>query len=88
MHDRSYLLAGRFLIQFPIYAGITVNLLSINLSDYAICLWEHASVKNLYLLSLLRLVCEDISGGQENIPIPATNVVDDPPVAPTGKLTY
>uniref|UniRef100_A0A165XHG0 Histone-lysine N-methyltransferase n=1 Tax=Daucus carota subsp. sativus TaxID=79200 RepID=A0A165XHG0_DAUCS len=30
------------------------------------------------------LVCEDISGGQENIPIPATNVVDDPPVAPTG----
>ncbi|GJU69195.1 histone-lysine N-methyltransferase, H3 lysine-9 specific SUVH4 isoform X1 [Tanacetum coccineum] len=33
------------------------------------------------------LVCEDISGGLENIPIPATNVVDDPPVPPTG-LTY
>ncbi|KAI3976169.1 hypothetical protein MKX01_022091 [Papaver californicum] len=33
------------------------------------------------------LVCKDISGGQENIPIPATNLVDDPPVAPTG-LTY
>ncbi|KAF7130165.1 hypothetical protein RHSIM_Rhsim10G0001200 [Rhododendron simsii] len=32
------------------------------------------------------LVCEDISGGQENIPIPATNLVDDPPVAPSGKL--
>ncbi|XVF57692.1 hypothetical protein PTKIN_Ptkin07bG0002400 [Pterospermum kingtungense] len=32
------------------------------------------------------LVCEDISGGQEDIPIPATNLVDDPPVAPTGKL--
>ncbi|KAE8669844.1 N-alpha-acetyltransferase MAK3-like isoform X1 [Hibiscus syriacus] len=30
------------------------------------------------------LVCEDISGGQENVPIPATNLVDDPPVAPTG----
>ncbi|XP_073098550.1 histone-lysine N-methyltransferase, H3 lysine-9 specific SUVH4 isoform X2 [Elaeis guineensis] len=30
------------------------------------------------------LVCEDISGGQEKFPIPATNVVDDPPVAPTG----
>ncbi|GMI86833.1 SET DOMAIN PROTEIN 33, SU(VAR)3-9 homolog 4, KRYPTONITE [Hibiscus trionum] len=30
------------------------------------------------------LVCEDISGGQEIIPIPATNMVDDPPVAPTG----
>uniref|UniRef100_A0A803MZI4 Uncharacterized protein n=1 Tax=Chenopodium quinoa TaxID=63459 RepID=A0A803MZI4_CHEQI len=30
------------------------------------------------------LVCEDISGGQENIPIPATNLVDDPPVPPTG----
>ncbi|KQK11317.1 hypothetical protein BRADI_2g59430v3 [Brachypodium distachyon] len=28
------------------------------------------------------LVCDDISGGQENIPIPATNLVDDPPVAP------
>lgn len=33
------------------------------------------------------LVCEDITGGQENIPIPATNLVDDPPVAPTG-FTY
>ncbi|XP_058179900.1 histone-lysine N-methyltransferase, H3 lysine-9 specific SUVH4-like [Rhododendron vialii] len=30
------------------------------------------------------LVCKDISGGQEDIPIPATNLVDDPPVAPTG----
>ncbi|XP_059668643.1 histone-lysine N-methyltransferase, H3 lysine-9 specific SUVH4-like [Cornus florida] len=33
------------------------------------------------------LVCEDISGGQEKIPIPATNLVDDPPIAPTG-YTY
>ncbi|KAL9998352.1 putative [histone H3]-lysine(4) N-trimethyltransferase [Helianthus debilis subsp. tardiflorus] len=33
------------------------------------------------------LVCEDISGGLENIPIPATNLVDDPPVPPTGKLS-
>ncbi|XP_004493077.1 histone-lysine N-methyltransferase, H3 lysine-9 specific SUVH4 [Cicer arietinum] len=30
------------------------------------------------------LVCEDISGGQEDVPIPATNLVDDPPVPPTG----
>ncbi|ONM34937.1 Histone-lysine N-methyltransferase H3 lysine-9 specific SUVH4 [Zea mays] len=30
------------------------------------------------------LVCDDISGGQENIPIPATNLVDDPPVPPSG----
>ncbi|XP_057530846.1 histone-lysine N-methyltransferase, H3 lysine-9 specific SUVH4-like [Amaranthus tricolor] len=30
------------------------------------------------------LVCEDISEGQENIPICATNLVDDPPVPPTG----
>ncbi|KAK4367324.1 hypothetical protein RND71_011116 [Anisodus tanguticus] len=36
-------------------------------------------------VSLLKLVCEDISGGLEDIPIPATNLVDDPPVAPTGK---
>lgn len=33
------------------------------------------------------LVCEDISGGQEKIPIPATNVVDDPPFSPTD-FTY
>ncbi|XP_050234043.1 histone-lysine N-methyltransferase, H3 lysine-9 specific SUVH4 [Mercurialis annua] len=33
------------------------------------------------------LVCEDISGGLEDVPIPATNLVDDPPVPPTG-LTY
>ncbi|CAI8613494.1 unnamed protein product [Vicia faba] len=30
------------------------------------------------------LVCEDITGGQEDVPIPATNLVDDPPVPPTG----
>ncbi|KAD7478737.1 hypothetical protein R6Q59_005503 [Mikania micrantha] len=33
------------------------------------------------------LVCEDISGGLENIPIPATNLVDDPPIPPSG-CTY
>ena len=33
-------------------------------------------------------MCEDISGGQEDVPIPATNLVDDPPVAPTGKLSF
>ncbi|XP_022989602.1 histone-lysine N-methyltransferase, H3 lysine-9 specific SUVH4-like isoform X3 [Cucurbita maxima] len=33
------------------------------------------------------LVCEDITGSQEDIPIPATNLVDDQPVAPTG-FTY
>ncbi|KAF7801876.1 Histone-lysine N-methyltransferase, H3 lysine-9 specific SUVH4 [Senna tora] len=31
------------------------------------------------------LVCEDITNGQEDMPIPATNLVDDPPMAPTGK---
>lgn len=54
--------------------------------------------KDLFLLFLLkgktqshciyvRLVCKDITGGQEDIPIPATNLVDDPPVAPTGMLS-
>ncbi|XP_019430840.1 PREDICTED: histone-lysine N-methyltransferase, H3 lysine-9 specific SUVH4 [Lupinus angustifolius] len=33
------------------------------------------------------LVCEDITEGQEDMPIPATNLVDDPPVPPTG-FTY
>ncbi|PKI41170.1 hypothetical protein CRG98_038455 [Punica granatum] len=30
------------------------------------------------------MVCEDITGGQENYPIPATNLVDEPPVPPSG----
>ncbi|PKU66326.1 Histone-lysine N-methyltransferase, H3 lysine-9 specific SUVH4 [Dendrobium catenatum] len=30
------------------------------------------------------LVCDDISAGQENFPIPATNVVDGPPFGPSG----
>ncbi|KAK9117704.1 hypothetical protein Sjap_016651 [Stephania japonica] len=38
------------------------------------------------LSELHGLICEDISGGQENIPIPATNSVDNPPFAPTGFL--
>uniref|UniRef100_A0A7I4F1F0 Uncharacterized protein n=1 Tax=Physcomitrium patens TaxID=3218 RepID=A0A7I4F1F0_PHYPA len=29
------------------------------------------------------LVCKDISNGQERIPVPASNTVDDPPVPPT-----
>ncbi|CAI0555738.1 unnamed protein product, partial [Linum tenue] len=49
----------------------------------------------LYLAYLLlvrsanshRLVCDDITGGLEDIPIPATNQVDNPPVPPTG-FTY
>jgi len=39
----------------------------------------------LFNLNAPRLVCEDITGGQEDIPIPATNLVDDPPVATIGK---
>ncbi|KAI3922449.1 hypothetical protein MKX01_006138 [Papaver californicum] len=31
-----------------------------------------------------KLVCKDMSGGQETIPIPTSNLVDDPPVPPTG----
>ena len=61
---------------------------------------ELSITKNYCLLSIivsscsqfyiywLRLVCEDISGGQEDVPIPATNLVDNPPVAPTGKLNF
>ena len=33
----------------------------------------------------LRLVCKDISDGQEIIPIPVTNLIDDSPVAPEGE---
>ena len=48
----------------------------------------------LYFISITcvnyfsRLVCKDISGGQENIRIPATNVCDVPPVAPSGEFSY
>ncbi|OMO99299.1 hypothetical protein COLO4_13375 [Corchorus olitorius] len=35
--------------------------------------------------SVPKTLSEIRGGGQENIPIPATNLVDDPPVAPTGK---
>lgn len=34
-----------------------------------------------------RLVCDDISGGQEKLMIPASNLVDNPPLPPTGKFT-
>ncbi|KAJ8759378.1 hypothetical protein K2173_006898 [Erythroxylum novogranatense] len=30
------------------------------------------------------LVCDDISFGEENLPIPVTNIVDVPPIAPAG----
>lgn len=33
-----------------------------------------------------RLVCRDISNGQETFPIPATNLVDNPPIPPSGML--
>lgn len=42
--------------------------------------------KYILLFYWQRLVCEDITGGLEDVPIPATNLVDDPPVAPLGKL--
>jgi hypothetical protein len=32
------------------------------------------------------LVCEDLSFGKEDIPIPVINVIDNPPIAPPGKL--
>ena len=31
-------------------------------------------------------MCEDISFGKEDIPIPVINVIDNPPIAPPGKL--
>ncbi|XP_068643019.1 histone-lysine N-methyltransferase, H3 lysine-9 specific SUVH4-like [Aristolochia californica] len=36
------------------------------------------------LMRLPGTVIEDISEGQENFPIPVTNLIDDPPVLPTG----
>ncbi|PHT57132.1 Histone-lysine N-methyltransferase, H3 lysine-9 specific SUVH4 [Capsicum baccatum] len=45
-------------------------------------------VSPLFIGLVLPLVCEDISGGLEDIPIPATNLVDNPPVAPTGKFQF
>lgn len=46
------------------------------------------TLTEFYFFDWWRLVCEDITGGQENFPIPATNLVDDPPVAPTGNMNF
>ena len=32
------------------------------------------------------MVCEDISQGQESNPIPVTNLIDNPPLAPEGEM--
>ncbi|KAL2952091.1 hypothetical protein AAZX31_19G092300 [Glycine max] len=40
------------------------------------------------LTEIRGLVCEDITGGQEDMPIPATNLVDDPPVPPTVRSRF
>uniref|UniRef100_A0A7N0UPE8 Uncharacterized protein n=1 Tax=Kalanchoe fedtschenkoi TaxID=63787 RepID=A0A7N0UPE8_KALFE len=45
--------------------------------------YAHGGVPKV-LTDLRGLVCDDISGGEERLPIPATNLVDDPPVAPSG----
>ncbi|KAL9669413.1 hypothetical protein QQ045_006960 [Rhodiola kirilowii] len=49
--------------------------------------YAHGGVPKV-LTDIRGLVCKDISGGEERIPIPATNLVDDPPVAPSGGFTY
>ena len=41
---------------------------------------------NPFVIIYFRLVCEDISKGEEEVPIVATNLIDVPPVAPTGRL--
>ena len=56
----------------------------INISFY---LFIYIGKVESYCNYVKRLVCKDITGGQEDIPIPATNLVDDPPVPPTGMLS-
>jgi hypothetical protein len=52
------------------------NLFKLFMNDsYYVCLFDS-------------LVCDDISGGQERIPIPATNLVDDPPIPPSGMFVH
>ncbi|KAF5182801.1 Histone-lysine N-methyltransferase, H3 lysine-9 specific SUVH4 [Thalictrum thalictroides] len=52
------------------------------LASNQVCFGQTQSSKKLR-----GIVCDDISEGQEKIPVPATNFVDDPPVAPLG-YTY
>ena len=49
-----------------------------------VCIFQIVVIMSWVLFD--RLVCDDISGGQENFPIPATNLVDNPPVPPPGML--
>lgn len=42
----------------------------------------------IIFLFIDRLVCDDITEGLEDIPIPVTNLVDDPPIKPPGLLSY
>lgn len=42
----------------------------------------------IIFLFIDRLVCDDITEGLEDIPIPVTNLVDDPPIKPPGPLSY
>ncbi|XP_066367440.1 histone-lysine N-methyltransferase, H3 lysine-9 specific SUVH4-like isoform X2 [Miscanthus floridulus] len=46
-------------------------------------LFAHGDVP-MPISELPGLVCEDISNGQENFRIPATNLVDNPPIPPSG----
>ncbi|KAG0517903.1 hypothetical protein BDA96_09G128900 [Sorghum bicolor] len=46
-------------------------------------LFAHGDVP-MTISELPGLVCEDISNGQENFRIPATNLVDNPPIPPSG----
>lgn len=59
-----------------IMLGYSVSASIMNGTDHVLC------------FTFGRLVCDDISGGQENLPIPATNLVDDPPVPPSGMFSY
>ena len=61
---------------------------TIQISQFNLLLWalNFPLTSQAIFFYFNRLVCADISNGQENFPIPATNLVDNPPVPPSGTL--
>lgn len=69
------------------YLGMKSVSFSLNVFLFSLqfCSFQYKPKEACYFF---RLVCKDICNGQENICIPATNVIDVPPMAPEGTLHF
>jgi hypothetical protein len=67
---------------------ISLLVSNIQISQFNLVMWtlKFSFTSQAIFYCSNRLVCRDISDGQESFPIPATNLVDNPPVPPSGIL--